>query len=101
MAVRDIEPALAMTGRLQDLLDRASRIKESTAIDPPLQVSELSSEGEMILGPAVGDAELHKAIVDGAARNLFYDVLVFTTTLRFHAPLSASGIYFDSRPSIC
>ncbi|KAF2500338.1 hypothetical protein BU16DRAFT_614112 [Lophium mytilinum] len=79
MAVRDIEPALAMTGRLQGLLKRASQIKASTAIDPPLQVSELSSEDEMLLGPITGDAELHKSIVDAAARNIFYNILATTS----------------------
>ena len=78
MAIPDIEPAQAMTFRLQELLERAKHVKKATTVDPALPVSELVGEDELLLSDAVGDKETHKSIVERAARNIFYDILVAT-----------------------
>lgn len=78
MAIPDIEPAQAMTYRLQELLERAKRVKRATTVDPALPVSELVGEDELLLSDAVGDKETHKSIVERAARNIFYDILAST-----------------------
>lgn len=77
MAIPDIEPAQAMTFRLQELLERAKHVKKAT-VDPALPVSELVGEDELLLSDAVGDKETHKSIVERAARNIFYDILAST-----------------------
>ena len=77
MAIPDIEPAQAMTFRLQELLERAKHVKKAT-VDPALPVSELVGEDELLLSDVVGDKETHKSIVERAARNIFYDILVTT-----------------------
>lgn len=78
MAIPDIEPAQAMTLRLQELLERAKHVKKSTTVDPALPVSELVGGDELLLSDAVGDKETHKSIVERAARNIFYDILAST-----------------------
>ena len=78
MAIPDIAPAQAMTYRLQELLERAKHVKKATTVDPALPVSELVGEDELLLSDAVGDKETHKSIVERAARNIFYDILVTT-----------------------
>ncbi|OCK83336.1 hypothetical protein K432DRAFT_432919 [Lepidopterella palustris CBS 459.81] len=78
MAVSDIEPARVMTLRLQELLQRAAKVKKSTSVDPPLQISELTGENELLLGNTVEDKDMHKSIIERAARNIFYDILAVT-----------------------
>ena len=88
MAIPDIEPAQAMTFRLQELLERAKHVKKATTVDPALPVSELVGEDELLLSDAVGDKETHKSIVERAARNIFYDILVTTLARQCCSPLT-------------
>ena len=76
MAVHDAEPGHAMTLTLEQLLKRARQVKKQTAIDPPLQISDLISSNEPLLGPVMGDPETHKTIIESSAKNVFYAILV-------------------------
>jgi hypothetical protein len=75
MAVPVVSLSDAMAERLQELLQRALRVKPST-IDPPLQVSELVSDNEDIIAPVSGDKEIHMNAIESAAKNIFYSSLV-------------------------
>lgn len=66
----------ALAGRLQELLQRARNIKKSTSIEPPLQVSELVSDGEDVLPPISGDRDVHMNAIETAAKSIFYNKLV-------------------------
>jgi THO complex subunit 1 len=76
MAVLDIAPDNAMAARLAGLLQRARALKQSTSIDPPLQVSELLSDSEPLLGHTAGTHDIQMLAVDRAAKNIFYSSLV-------------------------
>jgi THO complex subunit 1 len=76
MAVPDTAPDNAMVARLAGLLQRARALKQSTSIDPPLQVSELLSDSEPLLGHATGTHDIQMLAVDRAAKNVFYSSLV-------------------------
>jgi THO complex subunit 1 len=76
MAIPTADPARAVTAKLEELLQRASEIKQQTSIDPPLQVSELAADDEPLLGPVVGDKETHRTVIERAAKNIFYTSLV-------------------------
>jgi THO complex subunit 1 len=78
MAVHDAEPGHAMTLTLEQLLKRARQVKKQTAIDPPLQISDLISSNEPLLGPVMGDPETHKTIIESSAKNVFYAILAST-----------------------
>jgi THO complex subunit 1 len=66
----------AVVTRLNYLLQRARSVKPSTAIDPPLQVSDLVPEDESLFGIIEGDDEACKLAVETAAKSLFYANLV-------------------------
>jgi hypothetical protein len=76
MAVPDIAPDNAMAVRLASLLQRARALKQSTCIDPPLQVPELLSDSEPLLGHSTGTKDVQMLAVDRAAKNIFYSNLV-------------------------
>jgi THO complex subunit 1 len=76
MAISGISPANSLAARLTELLDRAREVKKSTTVDPPLQVSELASDGEDIIGPITGDREIHMNAIETAAKQIFYSKLV-------------------------
>lgn len=80
MAVRDVEPGHAMTLRLEQLLRQARRVKQQTTIDPPLQISELVTNNEPLLGPVIGDDETHKTVIESSAKSVFYAILVSQVT---------------------
>lgn len=58
--------------RLDLLLRRACDVKQSTSIDPPLQVSELVNEGESLLGDIEGEKEVRLLAIESAAKRVFY-----------------------------
>ncbi|KAH8732528.1 nuclear matrix protein [Phaeosphaeriaceae sp. PMI808] len=62
----------AVAARLNHLLQRARIIKPSATIDPPLQVSELVPEDELLLQNVEGEEEMRKLTVEKEARALFY-----------------------------
>ncbi|KAL5120610.1 hypothetical protein ACEQ8H_001358 [Pleosporales sp. CAS-2024a] len=66
----------AVVVRLSHLLQRARQVKPSSAIDPPLQVSDLVPEEESLLGDLEGDDEARKLAVETAAKTLFYANLI-------------------------
>ena len=65
-----------MAVKLATLLQRARALKQSTSIDPPLQVSELITDNEPLLGHGMCDKEAGMLAVDRAAKNIFYGNLV-------------------------
>jgi len=76
MAVSSGPWANAVAPRLDYLLRRARIVKQSTSIDPPLQVSELVPEDEPLLGEIEGDKEVRSLAVESAAKSVFYSHLV-------------------------
>lgn len=61
------------TARLNDLLRRARRVKQSSSIDPPLQVKALV-DGDKNLGFIPGDKDASE--IEIAAKSIFYSTLV-------------------------
>ena len=76
MSPPNVLPADAVAPRLDYLLRRARDVKQSTAIDPPLQVSELVPENEPLLGEIEGGKEVRTLAVESAAKSVFYANLV-------------------------
>jgi THO complex subunit 1 len=76
MAVLAEDSQSTVIARLDYLLQRARHIKPSATIDPPLQVSDLISEDELLIGHIEGEDEARKLAVDSAAKSLFYANLV-------------------------
>jgi THO complex subunit 1 len=76
MAVSAVDSQDAVVARLEYLLQRARVVKPSSAIDPPLQVSELVPEDEALLGDIEGEDDNRKLAVDSATKTLFYANLV-------------------------
>ncbi|CAN9147358.1 unnamed protein product [Alternaria alternata] len=72
MSPPNVLPADAVAPRLDYLLRRARDVKQSTAIDPPLQVSELVPENEPLLGEIEGGKEVRTLAVESAAKSVFY-----------------------------
>ncbi|KAH7346129.1 nuclear matrix protein [Pyrenochaeta sp. MPI-SDFR-AT-0127] len=72
MAVPDVLFASAVAPRLDYLLRRACDVKQSTSIDPPLQVSELVPESESLLGDIEGEKEVRTLAIESAAKRVFY-----------------------------
>jgi THO complex subunit 1 len=70
----------AVAVRLDHLLQRARIVKPSTAIDPPLQVSELVPDNQLLLGSIDGEKDARLLAVDSSARHLFYAILVCQTS---------------------
>ncbi|KAF2788969.1 hypothetical protein K505DRAFT_254340 [Melanomma pulvis-pyrius CBS 109.77] len=75
MAVADITSNNAIAAKLTTLLQHARSLKQSNSIDPPLQVSELVTDNEPLLGNVTGDKDLRMLAVDSAAKNIFYGKL--------------------------
>jgi THO complex subunit 1 len=76
MAVRAQNSQNAVVARLEYLLRRARIVKPSSTIDPPLQVSDLIPEDELLFTEIEGEDESRKLAVDSAAKSLFYANLV-------------------------
>jgi THO complex subunit 1 len=76
MAVPAQDSQSAVVARLDYLLHRARDVKRSATIDPPLQVSDLVSDVEPLIGNIEGEDESRKLAVDSAAKSLFYANLV-------------------------
>ena len=74
MAVFGPSPEAAITSRLQLLARRARKIKPETTIDPPLQVSALLEDDELLL-ERIEPAELRELTVENAAKNILYPIL--------------------------
>jgi THO complex subunit 1 len=87
MTTSNVLPADAVAPRLDYLLRRARIVKQSTAIDPPLQVSELVPESEPLLGEIEGGKEVRTLAVESAAKSVFYANLVSC-----YAAISASPV---------
>ncbi len=83
MAVTDTNGAGTLAPRLDYLLRRACLVKQTTSIDPPLQVSELVPEDEPLLGEIEGEKEVRTLAVESAAKHVFYANLVCNISL-FH-----------------
>ncbi|KAF2871897.1 nuclear matrix protein [Massariosphaeria phaeospora] len=75
MAITDIPSMNALASSLDRLLQRALTIKKTTTINPPLQVSELSTDGEALYAHIAGDKEARMLAVESAAKDVFYGVL--------------------------
>lgn len=78
----------AVAARLDHLLQRARVVKPSATIDPPLQVSALVPEGELLLGELEGEKEARWLAADSAAKRLFYSYLVSAFQLLSVLPLT-------------
>lgn len=76
MAVVDGSSLNPVAQRLDYLLRRARVVKQSTNIDPPLQVSELVPENESLLGDIEGEKEVRGLAIESAAKSVFYINLV-------------------------
>ncbi|KAL1799709.1 hypothetical protein ACET3X_000051 [Alternaria dauci] len=72
MSTSNVLPPDAVAPRLDYLLRRARDVKQSTAIDPPLHVSELVPENEPLLGEIEGGKEVRTLAVESAAKSVFY-----------------------------
>jgi THO complex subunit 1 len=90
MAIHAADSQSAVVARLDYLLQRARHIKPSATIDPPLQVSDLISEDEPLIGNIEGEDEARKLAVDSAAKSLFYANLVSSSH-----PLPVYSSYFS------
>ena len=86
MAVSDVVSQSSAVAALDDLLRRAHSAKPTTSIDPPLQVSELVSENEVLFGELQGDKDMRAVAVESAAKSVFYANLVSL----LHCPLGLS-----------
>lgn len=75
MAVSNSTPSDAISQRLNDLLHRAREVKQSSSIEPPLQVSSLAADNEPLFSPIHGDKEIHTLAFERAAKNIFYNKL--------------------------
>ncbi|PVI06162.1 nuclear matrix protein [Periconia macrospinosa] len=73
MAVATTIPANPATARLNDLLRRAREVKQTSSIDPPLQVSALIEGDEGILGSLQGGKDAPD--IESAAKSIFYSTL--------------------------
>lgn len=76
MTMAEPEAPNALELRLDNLLHRARDVKQSTGIDPPLQVSELVQEKEPLFGEVEGEKEVRLLAVESAAKCVFYAKLV-------------------------
>jgi THO complex subunit 1 len=88
MAVSDPIPSDSLTVRLEDLLERARNVKQSTTINPPLPVSELAQDGQPLFTPVFGDKETHMIAFEKAAKATFYNTLVCISPIRRCPPLT-------------
>lgn len=79
MDVAESMTSTAIEARLRELLQRALDVKQSTAIDPPLQVSKLAPDNQDLFGPIAGDKDTHMSAVEMAAKSIFYSTLVCCT----------------------
>ncbi|KAF2267932.1 nuclear matrix protein [Lojkania enalia] len=78
MAVPDVSPANSMAMRLNSLLNRANIIKQSSSIDPPLQVSKLATDDGPLFVRTLDDKDMHSTAFETASRNVFYRILAQT-----------------------
>lgn len=65
-----------VSARLDDLLQRARSVKSSTSIEPPLQVSELTSGNDPLFGEVYGDKDVLSTALESAAKRVFYANIV-------------------------
>jgi hypothetical protein len=100
MAVPAIKSQDAVVARLEYLLQRARLVKPSATIDPPLQVSELVPEDELLLGEIEGEDETRKLAVDSATKTLFYASLVSPSSRLRRILLICSGIDSNRRARV-
>ena len=91
----------AVAARLDFLLQRARNVKPSTAIDPPLQVSELVPDDESLLGDIEGEKEMRWLAVDSSARSLFYAILVSLPLNPPRIQLICLGLYPNPGTRVC
>lgn len=68
--------------RLNELLQRARTVKQSTTIEPPLQVSELVPENEPLFSDINGEKDVLSTAVESAAKGVFYAHIVSCLCLR-------------------
>ncbi|KAI9683088.1 MAG: hypothetical protein M1829_005879 [Trizodia sp. TS-e1964] len=95
MAGLNIEPVRAMTDALQALLYRASIVKASEGIEPPLLFSDFSSD---INATVKGQY----AVIETSIRNIFWDMLACYHIHRptiLHTSLESSG-YRNCEPGL-
>jgi THO complex subunit 1 len=73
MAVSEVPAANAVPSRLDYLLKRARIVKQSTEIEPPLQISNLMPDGQALFSDIEGESSL---AVESAMKQTFYSILV-------------------------
>jgi THO complex subunit 1 len=76
MALPDLHSVDSMTDVLEQLLRRARQIKRTDTIEPPLPVAELIADSGLLASREGVPPPAHNAIVETAARNLMYNLLV-------------------------
>lgn len=101
MAVPNPNISNALELRLDYLLRRARDVKQSTSIDPPLQVSELVQEKELLLGEVEGEKEVRLLAVESAAKCVFYANLVSPPPAIRGSLLMPQGIHTNRTALIC
>ena len=69
-------PQSSTAARLDELLQRARTVKPSTSIEPPLQVSELVPENELLFNDINGEKDVLSTAVESAAKSIFYANIV-------------------------
>lgn len=75
LSVADASQA-STAARLDELLQRARTVKPSTSIEPPLQVSELVPENELLFNDINGEKDVLSTAVESAAKSIFYANIV-------------------------
>lgn len=73
MAIIEVPAANAVSSRLDYLLKRARIVKQSTDIEPQLQVSDLVPDGQALFSDIEGESSL---AVESAMKQAFYAILV-------------------------
>jgi hypothetical protein len=74
MAIHDPPGFLEASQRLQELLDRAEKIKPGSAIEPPLPASEFSGDNGLHIPTMDKDSQYN--LYELAARRLFQKYIV-------------------------
>jgi THO complex subunit 1 len=81
MTVVNVVSQSSAVEALDDLLRRAHIVKQTTSIDPPLQVSELVSGDDALFNGLQGEKDMRATAVESAAKSVFYANLVSCFTL--------------------
>ena len=84
MASYGVEAVDEFSKLMEEMLDKAQEIKQTDAMDPPLNKTDLAESFERILSifPPTMSADSKKHAIETAVRPIFYNLLVRFTSVR-------------------